>query len=131
MKLSEILSKPFKVKGGGIVNLKGLSKHIIDKEVGGNSDTSSMFDKIFDKILDMTPHSTKVVHDNTVVDLPDTPDNEIYYFLYKKSDFSTGRAIIRFVYNNSPQLNTTTNYEMDTTYNIDGEEYVTLTDGMA
>ena len=36
MKLSEILSKPFKVKGGGTVNLKGLSKHIVDKEVGGD-----------------------------------------------------------------------------------------------
>lgn len=33
MKLSEILAKPFKVKGGGTVNLKGLSKHIVDKEI--------------------------------------------------------------------------------------------------
>ena len=35
MKLSEILAKPIKVKGGGILNLKGISKHIVDKEIGG------------------------------------------------------------------------------------------------
>lgn len=34
MKLSELLAKPIKVKGGGILNLKGISKHIADKEIG-------------------------------------------------------------------------------------------------
>lgn len=36
MKLSELLSKPFKVKGGGFLNLKGFSKRVIDEEIGGN-----------------------------------------------------------------------------------------------
>lgn len=39
MKLSELLNKPFKVKGGGTLNLKGFSKHIIDKELGGGEIT--------------------------------------------------------------------------------------------
>jgi len=41
MKLSELLSKSFKLKGGGFLNLKGFSKRVIDKEVGssnGNND---------------------------------------------------------------------------------------------
>lgn len=33
MKLSEILSKPIKLKGGGLLNLKGFNKRIIDKEI--------------------------------------------------------------------------------------------------
>ena len=32
MKLSEILAQPIKLKGGGVVNLQGLSKVIVDKE---------------------------------------------------------------------------------------------------
>lgn len=34
MKLSELFKTPFKVKGGGVLNLRGFSKHIVDKEVG-------------------------------------------------------------------------------------------------
>lgn len=46
MKLSELLAKPIKVKGGGVVNLKGLSKHIVDKEVNGrNPDDTDVFAK--------------------------------------------------------------------------------------
>lgn len=46
MKLSELLSKPIKVKGGGILNLKGISKHIVDKEVsGGESDDINVLAK--------------------------------------------------------------------------------------
>jgi len=41
MKLSELLSKPFKLKGGGILNLKGFSKRVIDKEVGGGGGSDS------------------------------------------------------------------------------------------
>lgn len=44
MKLSEILAKPFKVKGGGTLNLKGISKHIVDKEVGGSGETTDDID---------------------------------------------------------------------------------------
>lgn len=36
MKLSKILANPIKLKGGGNLDLKGLSKVIIDKEVGDN-----------------------------------------------------------------------------------------------
>lgn len=36
MKLSELLSKPLKLKGGGFLNLKGFNKRIIDKEIGGS-----------------------------------------------------------------------------------------------
>lgn len=39
MKLSELFNKPFKVKGGGTLNLKGYSKHIIDKEIGSGEIT--------------------------------------------------------------------------------------------
>ena len=49
MKLSELLSKPFKVKGGGTVNLKGLSKHIVDKEIeGGGCDFPYKYGYPFD-----------------------------------------------------------------------------------
>ena len=40
MKLSELLSKPFKLKGGGILNLKGFSKRVIDNEIGGGGSDS-------------------------------------------------------------------------------------------
>lgn len=33
MKLSEILAKPIKLIGGGLLNLKGFNKSIVDKEV--------------------------------------------------------------------------------------------------
>lgn len=53
MKLSELLSKPFKVKGGGFLNLKGFSKRVIDKEVGSsdsgnddNNDSISFMDSL-------------------------------------------------------------------------------------
>lgn len=38
MKLSEILANPIKLKGGGNLDLKGLSKVIVDKEVGGGDE---------------------------------------------------------------------------------------------
>ncbi len=47
MKLSELLSKPFKLKGGGILNLKGFSKRVIDKEIGGSNNNVNEFDKLF------------------------------------------------------------------------------------
>lgn len=41
MKLSELLSKPFKLKGGGILNLKGFSKRVIDTEIKGSGNGES------------------------------------------------------------------------------------------
>lgn len=41
MKLSELLAKPLKLKGGGFLNLKGFSKRIIDNEVGGNNNSNN------------------------------------------------------------------------------------------
>lgn len=38
MKLSEILANPIKLKGGGNLDLKDLSKVIVDKEVGGGDE---------------------------------------------------------------------------------------------
>lgn len=49
MKLSELLTKPFKVKGGGFLNLKGFSKRVIDEEIGGsedNNDSISFMDSL-------------------------------------------------------------------------------------
>ena len=34
MKLSKLFNKPFKLKGGSILNLRGFSKRLVDKEVG-------------------------------------------------------------------------------------------------
>lgn len=35
MKLSELFKTPFKVKGGGVLNLRGFSKRVVDKEIEG------------------------------------------------------------------------------------------------
>lgn len=57
MKLSELLTKPLKLKSGGFLNLKGFSKRVVDKEVGdndgGNSDKSSNSFLSFKKITDV------------------------------------------------------------------------------
>lgn len=37
MKLSELLSKPFKLKGGGVLDLRGFSKRVFDKELESNN----------------------------------------------------------------------------------------------
>lgn len=39
MNLSELFKTPFKLKGGGILNLKGFSKRVIDKEIGSSEDS--------------------------------------------------------------------------------------------
>lgn len=41
MKLSELFKTPFKVKGGGVLNLRGFSKRVIDKEIGGGENDVS------------------------------------------------------------------------------------------
>lgn len=33
MKLSKLLSKPIKLKGGGVLDLRGFSKRVFDKEI--------------------------------------------------------------------------------------------------
>ena len=38
MKLSELFKTPFKVKGGGVLNLRGFSKRVVDKEIGGSGE---------------------------------------------------------------------------------------------
>ncbi len=40
MKLSELFNKPFKLKGGSTLNLKGFSKRVVDRDIdGGDSDS--------------------------------------------------------------------------------------------
>lgn len=123
MKLSEILAKPIKLKGSGVLNLKGFSKQIIDKELE-ESENESILDKIFN--LSMTPHSSKVVLNDTVVDLPDTHDGNEYDLLYKESDFNPGKVIQRFVYNEAPTFTITSDPFKGNTYEIDGESYITI-----
>lgn len=89
MKLSELLAKPIRVKGGGIVNLKGLSKHIVDKEIGGSdgeSDDADVFAKygcVHVVNSDINPDSTKAYIKMVVGDrnkrITITPDDFLKY----------------------------------------------------
>lgn len=138
MKLSEILSKPFKVKGGGIVNLKGLSKHIVDKEVGGGSQADNGFLNIlFNRVqTDILPHPTKFFDGTTskIIDINDITDRNSYYFLYKKSDIGSGISMAYYLFSYlaksyNVMLYVIANASASSSYIIDGEEYVTLTSG--
>lgn len=40
MKLSELFKTPFKLKGGSVLNLRGFSKRVVDKEVEGGGEDS-------------------------------------------------------------------------------------------
>ena len=137
MKLSEILAKPFKVKGGGTVNLKGLSKHIVDKEVGGNNndDGWQMIIDIAKLEFNATPHPTIFCKDDNLVNIEDIEAGSQYEysFLYKKSElpnpmssFTVFRYFIWNGINYGLRIVTESVNKIGLTFTIDGEEYVTL-----
>lgn len=147
MKLSELFRTPFKVKGGGVLNLKGFSKRVVDKEVGegGGKSESGTIDKIIEQWYNaqMTPHSSKFYDkDNErIVNIADINSDVEYCFLYKKSDYTEfsseddinttfviGRSINRItLYFGSKGHGADIIYETK----IDGETYVVLEKQMA
>lgn len=139
MKLSELLAKPFKVKGGGTINLKGLSKHIVDKEVGGGSQADNGFLNIlFNRVqTDILPHPTKFFDDTAskVIDINDITEGNSYYFLYKKSDIGSSIPMAYRLFSYLGKSYDVMFYAIanaspsSSSYIIDGEEYVTLTGG--
>lgn len=93
MKLSELLLKPFKLKGGSTLNLRGFSKRVVDKEVGegGGGSESGVIDKIIEQYYNtqMIPHPSKFYNETTgdIIDILDIDQGDNYYFLYKVSDY--------------------------------------------
>lgn len=91
MKLSELFRTPFKVKGGGVLNLRGFSKRVVDKEVGeggggGEGGESGVIDKIIEARFNpqMTPHPSKVYDkDGDIMNISDIDGDGQYCFLYK------------------------------------------------
>lgn len=137
MKLSELFGKPFKLKGGSILNLKGLSKHIVDKEVGGNNNNDGwqMLINITKSEFNATPHPTMFCENDTLVNIEDIELWPLhhYRFLYKKSELpnpmSSFIAFKQFTWSGvKVGLDMDAGYvnKIGLTFTIDGEEYVTL-----
>lgn len=132
MKLSEILSKPFKVKGGGTVNLKGLSKHIVDKEVGGST---NMFSSALDSFIKNYPNEylqDRVANGDNLINIEEIT-NGYYGLLYKKSFIESLESSARIIYNIEIQsdvfmINTIIKSALNICdeFNIDGEIYCTV-----
>lgn len=94
MKISELFKTPFKLKGGSILNLKGFSKRVVDKEIGGEN-SNFIFTDLFIKTFNAVEPSKYLYCNNgniyTIDDFinkaPGISDERDYYFFYKKSDF--------------------------------------------
>lgn len=139
MKLSELLAKPFKVKGGGIVNLKGLSKHVIDKEIGGSSKNNKSIITTLLDVLGFPSINQEYVVDssnNTLMKVSEIPIAEKYYYtLVKKSEYelksSRDEIFYQFMIESSKRINIGYYIFKELSiikneYNIDGEIYVTV-----
>ena len=139
MKLSELLSKPFKVKGGGVVNLKGLSKHVIDKEIGGSSKNNKSIVTTLLDVLGFPSINQEYVVDcnsNTLMKVSEIPITEKYYYtLVKKSEYELksdrDEILYQFMVEKSKRFNIGYYVFKELSiikneYNIDGEAYVTV-----
>lgn len=88
MKLSEVLSKPLSLIGGGKLNLKGFSKRVVDKEVGDkkinvykdieslmNTEFNTVYNFNVDNLIDSIPSINFTSNENieigTIVGLID------------------------------------------------------------
>ena len=142
MKLSELFKTPFKLKGGSTLNLRGFSKRVVDKEVGGNNTNSNAFTNIINYILDgcpIYPHPSKIFNDSTheIEDIQSLGTNGPYNFLYKKLDIDNISSDIRtqLIYNctfNNEQIIFNTGLDGESIpYEIDGEDYIYLKSGIA
>lgn len=122
MKLSELFKTPFKVKGGGVLNLRGFSKRVVDKEIEGSGGGSVKF-PIGEKILnlldeDLVAHPSKFAEDpennDTIIDISEIdsiPQGYVtIYFLYKKSDIDAVSKFKTIIYQFSIS-ETTLSYE--------------------
>lgn len=135
MKLSELLTKPLKLKGGGILNLKGFSKAIVDEEVGEGENSQNIFSNILNLITrtEINPHPTKVVDSSNyeVIDISDIEDDKAYYLLYKKDDIlnlqpefiSYKLVLSQSLFFEVRDINS---FSMSNDYTIDNEIYIYL-----
>ena len=136
MKLSELFKTPFKLKGGGTLNLRGYSKRIIDKEIQSNKneddedeDENTAITNLLNLYYTVLPHPTKVANaqNYNLVNISDIDGNFTGYFLYKQSDITNithepTKFVIEDDYFNLVCEGNTIHY----TYTIDGEAYVVL-----
>lgn len=145
MKLSKIFSKPIEIKGGGVLNLRGFRKLIIDKEIGeeGRGSGSGVIDKIIEGWYNkqMIPHSSKFYDQDSqnIINISDIDSNIEYYFLYKKSDYTEfsskddiNRSFMIDTNNDRTNLyfaNKSKGADIIYETTIDGEIYVALGDG--
>lgn len=143
MKLSELFNKPFRLKGGGVLNLRGFSKRIVDKEIKGSGNNVRF--PVGEKILnlmdkDLIAHPSKFAVDpkntDTIIDISQidslSEESQQLYFLYKKSDIdaaSQSKNIIYYI----GYSNTSLGYELSQieylskkTYTIDNVLYYAL-----
>lgn len=142
MKLSELFKTPFKLKGGATLNLRGFSKRVVDKEVGGNDTNNNAFTNILNHFLEgcpIYPHPSKIFNDSTheIEDIQSLGSNGPYNFLYKKLDIDNIPSDIRenLIYNctvNNGNAIFNTGFDGESIlYEIDGEDYIYLTSGVA
>lgn len=120
MKLSELLSKPFKVKGGGFLNLKGFSKRVIDEEIGGN-DSGGSFNSFlsFEKITDtdkLDELNAFIFKNVPVVDISLIRDNDF--------TFNNNLNIRAFAYNYKDAFNIHVHKGFMTTFNENTNIYI-------
>lgn len=82
MKLSKLLSEPFKLKGGGFLNLKGFSKRIIDKEIGGSNNSNNSNNNVnkFDKLFHVKVPKLSSVYNGYYDGIGDVPENNLSNF---------------------------------------------------
>ena len=132
MKLSELLAKPFKLKGGSTLNLRGFSKRVVDKEVGEEGESTNLFSSIFDTLNYSNEYlQDKVVNINdTIIDVKEVT-NEVYKLLYKKSFIESSESSTKIMYYINLQINvfyisTMSDLNIDEEFDIDGEIYCTL-----
>lgn len=147
MKLSELFKTPFKVKGGGVLNLRGFSKTVVDKEIegGGGGSGSDVRFPVGEKILnlmdkDLIAHPSKFAVDpettDTIIDISQidslSEESQQLYFLYKKSDIdaaSQSKNIIHCISYNNTSLGYEPGqieYLSKKTYTIDNVLYYAL-----
>lgn len=94
MKLSELFKTPFKVKGGGVLNLRGFSKSVVDKEVGegGGENENNLITTLYNRLGIPEINQQYVASEDAATDYKLISLNEVilkgeYYTLIKKSDF--------------------------------------------
>lgn len=142
MKLSEIFKTPLKLKGGSTLNLRGFSKRVVDKEVGGgeNNKNAAINNLLSLFNYPIYPYPTKFLNESndSIVDINEV-DSGNYKFLYKKSEFDNleeGTNIsVRITYMANEEIDIcfenkgSKHGDIIFTTEIDGEEYVALGNG--